>query len=765
MAQKLRKALADKERLKTLAYRENLAHVRTRRVHDRVYYTTAILWALLAALPSLFIGRAIPYVVGLTVSHDVQSRTEFSWHDSIAESVALRNLESGFARRYREVPLATWAEEVHGPVDQFLTRAANSDNPDMVRDAATTLGLSLTEDQVNAFWRGAGFAKNDPYHYLVSPMTEILDNEIFPQGILPKERFEVERGRTIQISRGDSSHTAMVGGERGPLTPEQVGPLLERRFRVKLSGWIPPELKTALVDVIQKRMRPNLVYDEAVSKTAYEERRDELLSRVQTVHKNDIIVSRGSLVTLDKLAMLREEERVFRESQGWRFPATRFVGNFLLFLAVAFAMVIYFKAAESRHLRVIRRYLATALLGLFLVFIGYVLSYLGLPGTMLPIGLAVGVAALGMNTRTAMFLASVASLYGLILYEGRSDLMIGHLAAGLFFVNAAPRCRYRLSLVFVSFVAGLVGAVAFVAWNFARGDLQGLLDLTTVSQALDDSMSSMISAAALVLNWVMCGFIILILLPLIEGFFGVTTRIHMQDLIAQEHPILRRLIIEAPGTYHHCSLVSTLAEAAANAIGADGLKARIGGMFHDIGKLLKPEYFTENEFGVSRHESMNPNMSALLIINHVRDGAEMARSFGLPNIVVDMIQQHHGDSMMKYFYHKAVTQAPPGAVVAREPFLYPGPKPQTPEAGVLMIADSVEAAVRSLDEPSPKYLRNLLDNIVRDRLVEGEFEDSGLSMRQLAQVKDVLYRMLVSMYHTRVKYPGQEKEAKGRKRA
>lgn len=764
MTQKLRKALADQERLKTLAFREDMDRRRHLKAYDRVFYITALLWALMAALPSIWVGRPIPYMLGSSVNQDLHSRVEFTWHDENAESQALRNLESGFARRYREESLAVWATETHGAIDQFLIRAAGADSLVEVEAAAQEFNIPASRDQLAAFWRGAGVAKNDPYHYLVSPIKEILDNEIFPQGILDKDRFEIERGRTIQIVRGDSSHSAMVGGERGPVTTDQLGGTLERRFRVKLSSWLPQDFKDALRDVVLKRLKPNLIYDDASSKAGLEERREELLSRVQTVKRNDTMVSRGSVITSDKMAMLREEERVFLETQGWRVPAVRFIGNLMLFCAISMSMVIFFKASEGRWLGAMRRFFATATLILVLVFLGYWLVHMGLPGTMLPIGLAVGVAAFGMNSWTAMFLASMASLCGLILFEGRSDLMIAHLAAGLFFIQTAIRCRWRVTLIIMSLFSGLIGTVAFIAWNFARGDLQGLFSVSTLSQAVADSRSSMLSAVALLLNWVVCGFIMLLIMPLVERYFSVTTRIHLQDLTAQEHPLLRRLIIEAPGTYHHSSIVSTLAEAGANAIGADGLRARIGGLFHDVGKLLKPEYFTENEFGISRHESMNPNMSSLLIINHVRDGAEMARSFGLPNIVIDMILQHHGDSLMKFFYHKAVQQAPAGAVVAREPFVYPGPRPQTPEAGVLMIADSVEAAVRSLDTPSSKHLRDLLSNIIRARLVEGQFEDSGLTMRQLAQVEEVLFRMLVSMYHTRVKYPGQESGKEGRKR-
>ena len=761
MPQKFRKALADQERLKTLAFREDLARRRRMRRHDRIYYIVALLWAMVAALPAVYIGRPIPFVVGSTAANNLYSRVEFNWHDANAEAQALRNLESGFARCYREEPLAQWARETHESIDEFLIRIAVADDIIEVEQAAMELSIPATPEQLEIFSRGIDVVKNDPYHYLVSPIKEILNNELFPQGLLDVDRFETERGRTIEIVHGESSHTVMVGGERGPMSVAQLSTFLEQRFRVKLSAWIPDEFKTALRDVLLKRMRPNLSYDEAGSKAALEERREELLARAQTIGKNDLLVARGGFITMDKLAMLREEERVFRETQGWKLPAIRFIGNFFLFAAISFSLVVYFKKVEGRRIGVLRRFFATSVLCLMPVLVGYWLIYMGFPGTMLPISLAVGIAALGMSSWTAFFLACMSSLCGLILFEGRTDLMIGHLAAGLFFVTVAARCRWRIALIGVSFLSGLIGSIAYISWNFARGDLQNLFILSTWTQVGEDSWASLISALALLFNWVVCGLLILILIPLIERFFGVTTRIHLQDLSAQEHPLLRRLIIEAPGTYHHSSIVSTLAEAAANAIGADGLRARIGALFHDIGKLLKPEYFTENEFGVSRHETMNPNMSALLIINHVRDGAEMARTFRLPNLVIDMILQHHGDAVMKFFYNKAVQQAPAGALIAREPFLYPGPKPQTPEAGILMIADSVEAAVRSLDDPSPQHLRTLVARLIRDRLIEGQFEECGLSMHQLSQIEDILFRMLVSMYHTRVKYPGQPVEPQG----
>ncbi|MDR2391339.1 MAG: HDIG domain-containing protein, partial [Planctomycetota bacterium] len=571
------------------------------------------------------------------------------------------------------------------PVIQFLLRVVAAENLDEAEKAAKELNIQATDDQVASFWRGAAWARNAPNPYLVTPLKEILDNEIYARGIMDPIRFDVESGRTIQILRGDSMVTVTVGGENGPTPLSRLSETLDRRFRLRLSSWIPDDFKIALHDVVLKRLKPSLVYDETASAAGLEERRQELRLRLQTIGLNALMVTRGSIITPNILDMLQEEERVFQEKQDRSLAAVRFVGNFLLFAGIALSMVIFFRVAERDRIGFpYSRLFVVAAFCLLVVWSGYLLVLHEIPGTMLPIGLMLGIITLGTNTRSAIFLAAITSICGLILFDGRADIMMGHLGAGLFFVSAAARCRRRMPLLLVSAGSGLIGAVAFVAWNFARGNLQNLFSIAaSLSLSRDDTVNPIVAAGGFVLNWSICGMLVILLIPVAERCFRVTTRIALQDLLASEHPLLKRLIVEAPGTFHHCTIVATLAEAAAAAIGADTLRARVGGLFHDIGKLKKPEYFTENEFGVSRHERLNPYMSALLIINHVLDGAEMARAIGLPYVVADMALQHHGDSLMKFFYYKACQQVPPGTVVAKESFLYPGPKPQTREAGVL----------------------------------------------------------------------------------
>ena len=238
------------------------------------------------------------------------------------------------------------------------------------------------------------------------------------------------------------------------------------------------------------------------------------------------------------MAKLRAEERVFRETAGWRPALIRFIGNLILFLALALVFVVYFKiiSENTGHARV-KLYLSGTVLCLAQIFFGYWLVAMGLPGTLLPAGLVAGVAALGMNGRIAIFLTALSSLTGLILFEGRPDLMVGYLAGGWFFVSNSVPVRRRVLLLLMSLLSGLAGSAAFVAWNLARGDMMELLTLGDGWRGVvDEGTSPLVAVVALIANWLVCGVLILLFLPWIERFFGVTTRIHPRTWRARSTP-------------------------------------------------------------------------------------------------------------------------------------------------------------------------------------------------------------------------------------
>ena len=306
--------------------------------------------------------------------------------------------------------------------------------------------------------------------------------------------------------------------------------------------------------------------------------------------------------------------------------------------------------------------------------------------------------------------------------------------------------RNRTKLLMVGLAAGAVALLA----TLGAGAIEG-----------QPFFPALLPSALLFGFWaVVAGALMTCLLPSLEHLCGVQTDLSLIELGDPAHPLLKELIRRAPGTYNHSITVASLAEAAAESIGARGLLVRVGAYFHDIGKMLKPGYFIENQGqGDNRHESLVPAMSTLVIIAHVKNGADLARQNHLPESIIDFIQQHHGTTLVEYFYRRANEQHeadPDGSEVDESSFRYPGPKPQTKEAGVLMLADAVESASRVLVEPTPSRIESLVDEITMKRLLDGQFEDCGLTLQEVHTIGESLVKSLTAVYHGRVKYPDQQ---------
>jgi putative nucleotidyltransferase with HDIG domain len=252
------------------------------------------------------------------------------------------------------------------------------------------------------------------------------------------------------------------------------------------------------------------------------------------------------------------------------------------------------------------------------------------------------------------------------------------------------------------------------------------------------------------------GFIIFGILPLIERIFDVTTALTLLEWGTIHQPLLRRLREEAPGTYSHSQTLGDIGESAAEAIGADGLLTRTGAYYHDVGKMVKPSYFVENyEMRVDHHKKLQPTMSMLIIVGHVRDGLDLARQYGVPRSLRSFIGEHHGTTLVEYFYHEAAARQ--SAEGKREPaeseFRYPGPKPQSKETAILMLSDAVEGAVRALSEPTAGRVESTVHQIAMKRLMDGQLDECHMTLKDLRGVEDSLTRSLIAIYHGRIAYP------------
>jgi len=309
------------------------------------------------------------------------------------------------------------------------------------------------------------------------------------------------------------------------------------------------------------------------------------------------------------------------------------------------------------------------------------------------------------------------------------------LTSGLVAILAARNARRRVDLIRAGLITGFIQALAYFF-------------LTRFSFAFPERY------LALFFNGVISGFLVLAVLPVFEILFSRVTDISLLELADFNHPLLLRLVQEAPGTYHHSLVVGNLSDAACSAIGAHALLARVGAYYHDIGKLSKPEYFSENEFiSASKHDTLSPTMSKLVIMNHVKEGVELAKRYKLSPNLVDFIQQHHGNSLVYYFYRRALETLEEDQEVKEEGFRYPGPRPLTRETAVVLLADSVEAASRALRDPSPARVEEIVHKVINNKFIDRQLDECDLTLKDLEKIAAVFIHILSGIYHSRITYP------------
>ncbi|MCK5579729.1 MAG: HDIG domain-containing protein [Candidatus Omnitrophica bacterium] len=267
----------------------------------------------------------------------------------------------------------------------------------------------------------------------------------------------------------------------------------------------------------------------------------------------------------------------------------------------------------------------------------------------------------------------------------------------------------------------------------------------------------------LVINGFLSAGVVMATLKIFEYLFGVVTNFSLLEVSDFNQPLLKKMILEAPGTYHHSLIVSNMSEAAADVIDANALLTRVGAYYHDIGKMEKPEYFTENQImGGNKHDNIEPSISRLVILNHVKEGLKLAQKNKLNPGIAEFISQHHGTSLMHYFYQKALEEAEDHDTIKEENYRYPGPKPQTRETAIVLLADSVEAATRSVDEPNIKKIEAVVRKIINNKFIDGQLDECNLTLKEIEIIATTFTRILGAMYHTRVKYPEKKNDTESR---
>jgi cyclic-di-AMP phosphodiesterase PgpH len=459
------------------------------------------------------------------------------------------------------------------------------------------------------------------------------------------------------------------------------------------------------------------------------------------------VIQAGKPLDAKDIELLRAEHSAYVQSMSWWQTIIYSASIFGMYSAVFCLLAGYLVYREPRLIVDLRQF--STLLGLFAltVCLAWWVSLIDQwRAELIPIVMCAMIVSIAYHREIALLISATVALvftmshgYGLnefVILMGTSS------AASLL----CGRIRSRTRLVYVGIIAASVAFPTTIGVS------------TLVGQPFGTEL--ILDAIWFAGCAVLAGLLMTALLPFLEQWFEIQTDINLLELCDANHPILKQLVQRAPGTYNHSINVASIAESAADRIGANGLLCRVGAYFHDIGKMRKPEYFIENQSGMeNKHDGLVPTMSTLVIIAHVKDGAEMARDHHLPQRIIDIIEQHHGTTLVEYFYNRATRQSEhleDAAEIEEADFRYPGPKPQSPEAAVMMLADAVESATRTLREPTPSRIEHLVEGILKKRLHEGQFDECSLTLVQLHTIQDSLIKSLNAMYHARVKYPGQQ---------
>ena len=359
----------------------------------------------------------------------------------------------------------------------------------------------------------------------------------------------------------------------------------------------------------------------------------------------------------------------------------------------------------------------------------------------IPVGAAPMMISLVLGAPAALLFSLVQALLAAILWEGNPELALYFAVTGLWASLSRQTCHNRWDLIRMGFYLGLINMGSALSIQLINGRLAFL--------------ETPLNLAFGFVGGIVAGIVVTGISPLVERIFGYTTDMKLLERANMDQPLLRELMVQAPGTYHHSIIVGNMVEAAAEAIGANALLARVSSYYHDIGKIQKPLYFIENQMGgENRHEKLAPSMSSLILIAHIKDGVELARLHKLEAPIIEIINQHHGTGLISYFYQKALDlKGGDTTQVSTEDFRYPGPKPQTREAGLVLLADAIEAASRTLVDPTPARIQGLVQRIIQNAFSDGQLNECDLTLKDLTLISSSFIKILNGIFHHRIEYP------------
>jgi len=510
-----------------------------------------------------------------------------------------------------------------------------------------------------------------------------------------------------------------------------------------------PKLRRLIVNIVFSQLKPNTTFNVQKTQQLKQQAREKVVPVYLKISRGEVVVREGDIIDRSIYLKLKALNSLFEAKNRLSdlFGIIAILAIFFITLAIVYRKLRPTEKFSRKKLIVI-----TGSIVLFQVILIKVFYFLSL---------VIGYYSPDFPKSALLYLIpfALASILGILLVGFKYSISMSLITAVLACVTVDNSLRF---MIFVYSFLGSIISTIYLVDNRSRGGIIRvgfLISLVNVfvififhilqSNSILNNVT-LISIGFGVLNGILTAIIISGILPIFEWLFDITTNVKLLELGNLNHPLLKELAIKAPGTYHHSIIVSSLSEAASQAIGANSLLAKVGSYYHDIGKIKKPIYFVENQFDVENpHDRLMPYVSSLIIKNHVKDGVEIGKKYRLGSQIIDIIEQHHGTMIVKYFYDKAKEM---GLNPNEEDFRYSGPKPQTKEAGIVMLADKIEAATKSLNNPTITHLKNYVKNITNEIFLDGQLDESDLSLRELNLIVDSFVNVLIGIFHHRIKY-------------
>ena len=704
------------------------------RPHHHVALAVAIGFAVAITAILMLRPQVVGWRVGQFAPHDILARVDFEYHDSErlnSAKTAARLTEPRVYRMARINPfdslkaeLLALPETVKGQRVEQLSDPLKSS-----LDAVTLEKLQEYSDPIRrAAWQ-------DSVDVYIRRLHE-LDLRI-----LPDIQKKTDAGRNIRLPgigpvRADDEKTL------SPAMKDELVAKFATPAQANFSSLLAPRVAA----LTAAKITPNFELDELATAQAQNQAADTIDDTLGdvAVMKNMPFVERGEIGPSEYI-QLKAEHDAFLKSLGNAVWWQR-LGLMATVIALTVVGSMYVATYQPRIVKNHARALGLALLMVSMLLLaqltglGSTRSYIfGLAPTLM----VATILAIAYDQRFAMGIAGIHALLATLALGEGLDFLIVLMTGVMTCCFLLDDVRTRSKLIEI----GGAAAVAMIGATYAAG----WLNMDPMAYIFKNAIYS--GAAGLAV-----GFLALGILPFIEKTFRITTSMTLLELADASHPLLRRLSMEAPGTYNHSLQVATLSEEAAESIGANSLLCRVAAYYHDVGKINKPEYFVENQGqGGNRHVHLSPSVSLLIIIGHVKDGIELAKEYALPSNVMPFIQQHHGTTLVEFFYHRACKEAekmgPMEQEVQQHQYRYPGPKPRTKETAICMLADCCESACRAMQEPNPARIEQLVHDLAMKRLLDGQFDESELTMRELELIERSLVKSLLGLYHGRIAYP------------